>query len=630
MNIRLRNPFKLRSSERIDSDASFLRIYSPSVLESLMEKQDQEKLWDNLLLIRSSPGAGKSSLLRIFEPNTLVTLFNSKSAPHLKELRDYLKKLDVIDNEKIKLLGVCLHCTRNYEILEDLSVNDTQKKRLFFALLNARIVSSTLRGLLNLKQLNFPDDLEKIHIEYKNELNYFRNLSFPCSGKALFDWAEKIESKVYEALDSFLPIEQIQPEGHDELFAFNALTSTTISVNGKPCIEKILFMFDDTHKLSVKQRRFLMTYVMEQRSGVNIWISERLEALSNEDDLRSFFERDYNEINLEEIWQTKEGKFKTIVANIASRRASMSTEDVMGFEENLEEDINESLYESKYLNAYNNSLDRIKKVAEYSNKFLEWLDYLVKVDLPIAEKSWKARSSEIAVHRKVGEPQLTMDIPLSPQELLHVINASEIRNISEFFVSREQDVPYYFGFDRLVKLASSNIDQFLQISAELYEAMLSNKVSERSLILAASTQEKIIRKIIEQRYQELDRLVPNSESVKKFLQRFYEFAIKETTRPTFPYAPGITGFAIKEPVDRTLIKTEYWLDDEVFKPLAKVLSICVSFNLLEKRKISQGAKGSEPVTVFYLNRWLCMRFNLPLGYGGWRPIKSVDLIKWIK
>src|SRR4051812_1815595 len=140
MSLRIRNPFKVRRSEKVESDTTFLRIYSPIILEDLVEKHVEDKLWNDFLFIRSSPGAGKTSLLRIFEPSTLVTLFNSKSSAGVKDLRDYLKRIDVIDNEKIKLLGVCLHCNRNYEILEDLPIDSVRKKRLFFALLNSRIV----------------------------------------------------------------------------------------------------------------------------------------------------------------------------------------------------------------------------------------------------------------------------------------------------------------------------------------------------------------------------------------------------------------------------------------------------------------------------------------------------------
>ena len=40
-------------------------------------------------------------------------------------------------------------------------------------------------------------------------------------------------------------------------------------------------------------------------------------------------------------------------------------------------------------------------------------------------------------------------------------------------------------------------------------------------------------------------------------------------------------------------------------------------NYLEKTEVTQ---SSENYTVFYLNRWLCVHYDLPLGYGGWKGL----------
>ena len=58
---------------------------------------------------------------------------------------------------------------------------------------------------------------------------------------------------------------------------------------------------------------------------------------------------------------------------------------------------------------------------------------------------------------------------------------------------------------------------------------------------------------------------------------------------------------------------------------------CISYNLLtidEDRK--QGSKKSETVTIFYFNRWLCVKYKLPLGYGGWKRKRISDLNDSIK
>lgn len=629
MSQRTRNPFKLRASEKIESDTTFLRIYSPVILEDFAEKHKEEKLWDDVLFLRSSPGAGKSSLLRIFEPVTLVALFNSKSNPNLKDLREYLRKIDVMDNNKINLLGVCLHCNRNYEILEDLPIDDSKKTRFFFALINARIVLSTLRGILNLKSLSFPEDLGQISIDYKLPPSDLVDISFPCTGKQLYDWAENIERRVYKALDSFLPVEEVQPQGHSELFTFSLITKSSITINEEPVAGRYLFMFDDTHKLSIKQREFLIKYIIEQRKSYSIWIAERFEALTNRENLKSSFERDYNEINLEALWQKKEGKFKNIVSNIANRRASISTEDVPEFDQNLADDLNEAVFKENFVTGFQTILKRLEHIQSHTIKFNEWIQYLKTVDISHLERANLARQTEIVMHKNLGQTQMEMEIELTVKELEASINSS-IQNAAEYFNANELKLPYYYGFDRILQLSSYNIDQFLQFASELYEGMLSNRIARKANIITAEEQHKIIRRVVNEKWNELSRLIPYHEQVKRFLQKFHEFALKETNRPTIPYAPGVTGFALKEPTDLRLIEEEFWLDDDIYIPLVNVLSTCISFNLIEKREVAHGKKGSDPTTVFYLNRWLCVRFNLPFGYGGWRSMRPAELLKWIK
>src|SRR6266542_5244752 len=311
MSIKPRNPFLLRASERIESDASFLRLYSPLVLELLQDKFEKGKLWNNILFIRSSPGAGKTSLLRLFEPNTLLTLHNRRSSDEFKELYKKLQKINVVTDEGVDMLGVTLAFTRNYEILEDLSgIDNAKRSRLFFSLLNSRIITATLRSILQLKRLKFPEDLCKINFTYNNEELYFKKISVPCNGYELYDWASEIERSIYNLLDSFIPNTYDAVEGHSELFSIMVLKPDYFFIDEKPVCNNILFMLDDVHKLSSSQREMLIKYLLEKRSNASLWLAERLEALSN---LGTNEGRDYNEISIEDYWKDHESKFEKLL-----------------------------------------------------------------------------------------------------------------------------------------------------------------------------------------------------------------------------------------------------------------------------------------------------------------------------
>lgn len=627
MSQKLRNPFRMRASEKIESEASFLRLYSPLAIEGLSLKNEKGVLWDNIIFIHSSPGAGKTSLLRIFEPESMLTLFSRRSQEY-SEIFNVLRKMDLFNDDTVDLLGVLLTCTRNYEVLDDLNVSDGQKKRIFFSLLNARLILGALRCMITLKGLQFPEGLNEIHFSYKNEQNYFKSISVPCTGQELYNWALNLEKKIYSTLDSFLPVEDAAIEGHNELFAFDILKPDYFLINGKKVCSKFLFMLDDAHKLSPSQRNLLIKFLLEKRGQTSIWISERKEALNPQENLGSNEKRDFEELNIEGFWQDKPAKFEKILINIANKRAIMSTDNVNSFQENLENVWNEDTFKDTLLNAISKYEEDITKLSKYHVKFEDWVEYSKNYKGSPFQKAILLKSCEVLIHRNIGKPQLDLGFALSKEELLDKIDTT-IEEAARFFISREYSLPYYYGFSNLVKLSNHNIEQFLSFSSNLFEEMLSNNLGGIKVKLKPEKQEKIIKSIVDAKWKELPKIIPYSRSVTTFLENVANFARKETYKPNAPITHGVTGFAVSTTKKSSFFDDGNWKKDDLYLPLRNVISTCVAYNLLEPRDVFQGQKGQNH-QVFYLNRWLCMKFNLPLAYGGWKSKKQDELLKWTK
>ena len=132
-----RNPFRLRASEAIESDVTFLKLFGPGMLDLL---PTGPHVWDKPQIFRSAPGAGKTSLLRLFTPTVLISLHAFRRSDDLKELYQRMSDMGVLDETAPRLLGVFHSCARNYATLEDLEFEPARKERLLFGLLNARIV----------------------------------------------------------------------------------------------------------------------------------------------------------------------------------------------------------------------------------------------------------------------------------------------------------------------------------------------------------------------------------------------------------------------------------------------------------------------------------------------------------
>ncbi len=618
-----RNPFLLRASERIESDSGFLRLYSPLVLDYFIDNMPGDELWNTFLFVRSSPGAGKSSLLRLFEPSSLLTLLNRKSGDEFKEVFRKLKKLNAVSDDRINVLGVSLTFTRNYELLESFSgLQAGNRERLFYSLLNSRIITATLRAVLSLARLRFPEDLHKIAFTYTNEKLFFKKIQVPCDGQILYDWAAGIEKEIYELLDSFLPVSPTSIEGHSELFSLEALRPECILVEGRPLFDRMLFMLDDLHKLSSKQREGLIDHPIGKRNSATIWLSERLEALNN---LKTNRGRDYEELNLENYWKDKEGKFEKLLSSIAAKRAAESREDV---EFALEYQQNELELAETYREAKVTLISNIAALSEGTIRFDVWKDHLIQLDGTDLDTCELAKQIEILIHRNLARNELPLEYSLSMAEL-HLKTDEKVIQAAKLFLSRQFNLPYYFGMSMLAKISTNNVEQFLSFSAPLYERMLSLNLNMTSVSISAREQDREIRKIANEKWKDLDKMIPESALVTRFLKNFSSFCINETFRPTAPYAPGVTGFYIDATRTINLFNVEEWLHDNFFSDLQTVLNTCIAFNLLHIKEVMQGKKGQKK-NIYYLNRWLCVKFGLPLSYGGWRSKKPDDLLRWTK
>lgn len=624
MSSRLSNPFRLRASEKIEQDDSFLRLFSPDVFQVIYNLHAADSLWNNLLLIRSSPGAGKTSLLRVFEPSSLLFVYNHREQDHYKELFSWLKKLDVICDSGLRTIGVHVKCTRNYELLEELQIDEWKQQRLFYSLLNSRLVLASLKGLATIGGLKFPDDLSKIDFVHSASENYSKTLQTPCNGADLYRWASKIENDVDDLLDSFLPTTNTV-EGHDELFAPLILKAENILIDGIQICERILFTLDDAHKLGLTQRSKLLEDLAESRSNSSIWIAERLEALS---EFKSYQGRDYNEINLESYWRDNPGKFKKTLEKIASKRALMSTDNVNSFEEHLVNQLEASEYETNLQGAIQEMSTEITKFATTTTKYDVWIRHISQAQGPIYEKALHHKETQILINRISGKQQMAFEFPLSLAELEDRIDA-KLKNAAKLFLSSQAKLPYYFGFSTICTLSSSNIEQFLSFAAPLFEAMLSNEISNRNVSLSCEQQQSIVKKEVYRKWDELKVLVPKAELVMRFLHNIADYCYEVTNSPTASYAPGINGFAINEKNGARLFGEDGWDKNSIYAELQSVILICRAFNLLESKFTKQGKKNQE-WEVLYLNKWVCARFDLPLGSGGWNPLSPDQLLKWTR
>lgn len=624
-----RNPFRLRRSESIDTDAAFLALFEPGILEILPNEG-----WDRSVhLIRSAAGGGKTSLIRLFSPSALCALHAGRTHDNLKELHQRLTELGAVGDEGPRLLGIMLQCGRNYGILAELDLDQGRKDRLFFGLLNARVVLAALRSALTLRGLEYPRELRRLRVDRVPDLPAVPGVPLPCDGEALFTWAEQFEAEVCSSLDSFGPLRAEKLPGHDSIFALAVIRPGGLTIDGKPVAERVLLMLDDVQKLAARQREQLIQNLIELRSPVGVWIAERFEALGTQEMLASGAAegRDYEKpIELEWYWRRFYQRFERVVLKIADRRVRAAADtEIDTFRPCLEESLETPEWEPVFARACDEVSARVRQRAGDSLRFREWVSAREKTRGTPRERALAWRALEILIERERNKPAkgLFDESEALGEEELDERDDSSVQNAAELFLAREYDLPYYFGADRVSRLGSLNIQQFLGLAGDLFEEVAAASLLRRSPTLTPRRQHALLKAGAKSVWEELPRRVRHGRELRNFLNSVGRFSHWYTYRPTAPNDPGVGGTALRMTERARLIDPTELRRRPDLKRFADILASALAHNLLVA-DLDYSCK-KEKWMVLNLNRLLCVHFDLPLGYGLYKERPLAELCRWI-
>ncbi|RUL89467.1 ORC-CDC6 family AAA ATPase [Tautonia sociabilis] len=625
-----RNPFRLRRSESIDSEATFLSLFEPGILDILPADAWKERVQ----VIRSAAGGGKTSLMRLFVPGALQTLHAMqmhRTDEQIGELFQKLKELGAIDEGGPKLLGVSLLCGRGYSRLDDLPLDEARKDRLFFGLLNARIVLAVLHNVAAAKKLDFPAGLQRVQVAAPEPPLTIPALGLPCNGLQLFEWARDLEHKVCSSLDSFGPLRVDSLPGHDALLGLALIRADMLRLDGAPVADHVLLMMDDIQQLTPTQRERLVESVIEARSPVGVWIAERFEALNTRDMLASGTNegRDYNEpISIEKYWRPKHSRFEKLAIKIADRRVRYAADsEINSFRACVQDSLDIPRYEPVFARACEEIESRIRARVGASRRYGGWIDARQQAQGTPRERAIGWRSLEVLIERELRRPQKSLFDDLLEEGELEQKDDSSVRNAAELFLAREYGLPYYFGPECIARLASLNIKQFLGLAGDIFEESAASELLKKGAALSPDRQHKLMKRAAQAVWDDIPNGVAMGRELRNFLDAVGKFSRWYTYRPTAPNDPGVGGTALRMSERAMLMDEGHLRSRPDHKRFADILASALAHNLLVA-DLDYRCKGENWI-VLNLNRLLCVHFDLPLNYGLYKERPLQQLVGWI-
>lgn len=627
------NPFRYRTSEQVAQQGldRYLRTFGADALDLL-----PDELWDKPLIIRSAPGAGKTSLLRAISAETLREVGRRRSG--YEDLVARLQAMGALNADgSPAVLGFRVPLMRDFRGIVDLESESAIAQRTFLRLLDARIIAAFCSAVELLANVEEGPVLDAVIIrpETAGETALMR-LGGPSAGD-LRRWAQRAEDEVLDRLDSVLPRAD-HLDGHAALYSLRALGGAQLEVSGQLVSLRPVLLLDDGQELAPDQRILLLDAFHDRELRLARWYTERYSAMEPEDlvgdgeprrnSIPVWLEREAQRMGAATRRGTKTRQFERLLADIAGRRANRllhEYDDVdLQFTELLDVAEGDVLV-SRAERAAAVIRERLKSMPSAIDRYGSWFadaDALTPLD---SARRWRELEIVIARDRDRTERAL-FEMPLSDEERKSQSDAA-IREAADLWLRREFGLPFYWGPERLAKLATENIEQYLNLCADLFDEMLAGITLRQGPQVGRLRQDAAMTAACDQFWADIPDRRIGGRAIQQLLRHIAKLCRVETYRPKAPYAPGVTGTALSMRDRARLLDPSVRARLPGAQELFDALHGAIGHNLLRARK--DYSVKNDRWMVLYLNRLTCVRYGLPLGYGGFREKPLEEMCRWM-
>lgn len=627
------NPFRSRTSEQVAQQGldRYLRTFGADALDLL-----PDELWERPLIIRSAPGAGKTSLLRAVSADALRVLALRRSA--YEDLVRQLQTMGALDADgRPAVLGFRVPLVRDYRGIVDLESDPAAAQRTFLRLLDARIIASFCDAIENLVSVDEGSALEAVTVVAERDGHAALERMGGSRARDLWAWARRTEQDILDRLDAVLPRED-QLDGHAALYSLRALSGAELLVDGESTGLRPLLLFDDGQELAGAQRRLLLDAFHDRELRLARWYTERYSAMEPEDlvgdgeprrnSFPVWLEREAERLGAHTRRGTRTRQFEKLLADIAGKRANSplheyGNEDLQ-FTELLDVDEADELI-SRAERAVDTIRDRLTAQVADTSRYGRWF---ADVDaLAPLESARRWRELEIVIARDKDRQELGLfELELTDDERKERSGAP-IREAADLWLRREFGLPFYWGSRRLAKLSAENIEQYLNLSADLFDEMLAGITLRRGARVSRLRQDAALTAACDQFWAEIPDRRIGGRAIQQLLRHIAKLCRTDTYRTKAPYAPGVTGTALSMRDRARLLDPDVRARTPGAQALFEALHGAIGHNLLRAHK-DRSVKNDRWM-VLYLNRLTCVRYGLPLGYGGFRERSLEDMCQWM-